>query len=80
MPPPPRVRHRRDDFGQAGAIASALAHGPDQRHGLGRIADIVARPAEEHGIEAAFAELSEDDITREEIEIMRIKFLSDLAN
>jgi ATP-dependent DNA helicase RecQ len=31
-------------------------------------------------IEKAYAELKEDDITREEIEYVRIKFMSDLAN
>lgn len=36
--------------------------------------------AKTDSIDAAFEELREDDITREEIQIMRIKFLSDLAN
>ncbi|MEZ4988273.1 MAG: DNA helicase RecQ [Saprospiraceae bacterium] len=31
-------------------------------------------------VEIAFKELKEDDITREEIQMMRIKFLSDMAN
>lgn len=31
-------------------------------------------------VEAAFAELKEDDITLEEIQLMRIKFLSEMAN
>jgi len=36
--------------------------------------------AESDDLETAFAELKEDDITREEIELMRIKFLSQHAN
>ena len=35
---------------------------------------------ETDSLEVAFAELREDDITIEEIQLMRIKFLSDLAN
>ena len=36
--------------------------------------------AETDDVEAAYAELKEDDITMEEIRICRIKFLSDVAN
>jgi len=36
--------------------------------------------AENDSIEAAFEELKEDDITLDEIKLMRIKFLSDLGN
>jgi ATP-dependent DNA helicase RecQ len=36
--------------------------------------------AESDSIEDAFAELMEDDITLEEIQLMRIKFLSEIAN
>ena len=36
--------------------------------------------AESDSIEEAFAELKEDDITIEEIQLVRIKFLSDMAN
>jgi len=36
--------------------------------------------AETDSIEAAYAELKEDDITLDEIQLMRIKFISDLAN
>jgi len=36
--------------------------------------------AESDSLEDAYAELKEDDITREEIQLMRIKFISDLAN
>ena len=36
--------------------------------------------AESDSIEDAYAELKEDDITMEEIQLMRIKFISDLAN
>jgi len=36
--------------------------------------------AESDDIEEAFAELKQDDIGRDEIELMRIKFLSDMAN
>lgn len=36
--------------------------------------------ADSDSLEDAFAELKEDDITREEIQLMRIKFISDLAN
>jgi ATP-dependent DNA helicase RecQ len=36
--------------------------------------------AEKDDIDAAYNELKEDDITLEEIQLMRIKFLSDLAN
>jgi len=36
--------------------------------------------AESDSLEDAFAELKEDDITRDEIQLMRIKFISDLAN
>lgn len=36
--------------------------------------------AETDSVEDAFAELSEDDITREEIQLVRLKFLSDNAN
>lgn len=36
--------------------------------------------AETDSIEAAFAELKEDDITIEEIQLIRIKFMSDVAN
>ncbi len=36
--------------------------------------------AESDSIDAAYAELKEDDITVEEIQLMRIKFLSDMAN
>ncbi|MCL4154519.1 UNVERIFIED_CONTAM: hypothetical protein GTU68_035676 [Idotea baltica] len=36
--------------------------------------------AESDSVEAAFAELEEDDINREEIKLLRIKFLSEVAN
>jgi len=36
--------------------------------------------AESDDIEEAFAELKADDIGRDEIQLMRIKFLSDMAN
>ncbi len=36
--------------------------------------------AESDSVEAAFAELSEDDITMEEIKLVRIMFLSEMAN
>ena len=36
--------------------------------------------AESDSVEAAFAELEEDDINREEIKLLRIKFLSEMAN
>ncbi len=36
--------------------------------------------AETDDVEVALAELKEDDISRDEIELMRIKFLSDMAN
>ncbi|MBR9922567.1 MAG: DNA helicase RecQ [Bacteroidetes bacterium] len=36
--------------------------------------------AETDSVEVAFAELKEDDITIDEIQLMRIKFLSDMAN
>lgn len=36
--------------------------------------------AESDDVEAAFAELKEDDITREEVQLIRLKFLSELAN
>lgn len=36
--------------------------------------------ADTDNIDAAFAELRDDDITRDEIQLMRIKFLSDMAN
>ncbi|MEL7426612.1 MAG: ATP-dependent DNA helicase RecQ, partial [Bacteroidota bacterium] len=36
--------------------------------------------AETDSIDEAYAELKEDDITVEEISLMRIKFLSDMAN
>ncbi len=36
--------------------------------------------SETDSVEAAFAELNEDDITLEEIQLMRIKFLSEMAN
>lgn len=36
--------------------------------------------AESDSIDIAFAELKEDDITMEEIQLMRIKFLSEMAN
>ena len=36
--------------------------------------------AESDSVDAAFVELKEDDITLEEIRLMRIKFLSDMAN
>jgi len=36
--------------------------------------------AESDSVEDAFAELSEDDISREEIQMVRIKFLSEMAN
>jgi len=36
--------------------------------------------AETDSIEVAFAELKEDDITMEEIQLMRIKFMSEMAN
>ncbi|MBK8491703.1 MAG: DNA helicase RecQ [Saprospirales bacterium] len=36
--------------------------------------------AETDSVEAAYAELKEDDITMEEIQYVRIKFMSDLAN
>lgn len=36
--------------------------------------------AESDSVEVAFAELKEDDITMEEIQLVRIKFLSDMAN
>ncbi|MEN0004281.1 MAG: ATP-dependent DNA helicase RecQ [Bacteroidota bacterium] len=36
--------------------------------------------ADTDSVEEAYKELSEDDITREEIQLIRIKFLSDLAN
>ncbi len=36
--------------------------------------------AETDSLEDAYAELKEDDITLEEIQLMRVKFLSDLAN
>ena len=36
--------------------------------------------AETDSVEAAFAELREDDVTMEEIKLVRIKFLSELAN
>jgi len=36
--------------------------------------------AETDSVDAAYQELKEDDITMEEIQLMRIKFLSDLAN
>jgi ATP-dependent DNA helicase RecQ len=36
--------------------------------------------AESDSVEDAFAELGEDDITREEIKLVRLKFLSEMAN
>ena len=36
--------------------------------------------AESDDVEEAFAELKEDDIGIDEIQLMRIKFLSDMAN
>ena len=36
--------------------------------------------AQTDSVEEAFAELKEDDITMEEIQIIRLKFLSDMAN
>lgn len=36
--------------------------------------------AESDDVEVAFAELKEDDITREEVQLMRLKFLSEMAN
>jgi len=36
--------------------------------------------ADSDSVEDAFKELSEDDITLEEIQLVRIKFMSDLAN
>ncbi len=36
--------------------------------------------AESDSVEEAFTEMQEDDITREEIKLMRIKFLSEMAN
>ncbi len=36
--------------------------------------------AESDSIEDAYAELKEDDITREEIQLMRLKFMSEMAN
>jgi ATP-dependent DNA helicase RecQ len=36
--------------------------------------------AETDSIEDAFKEMQEDDITREEFQLMRIKFLSEMAN
>ena len=36
--------------------------------------------ADSDSVDAAYAELKEDDITVEEIRLMRIKFLSDMAN
>ena len=36
--------------------------------------------ADTDSVDTAFSELSEDDITMEEIQLMRIKFLSDMAN
>ena len=38
------------------------------------------KEAETDSIEEAFKELKEDEITWEEIQLMRIKFLSDFAN
>ncbi len=42
-----RCRKLGDDLGQAGHVAGALARGPDERHGLGEIADEIVRPGEE---------------------------------
>jgi len=36
--------------------------------------------AETDSINDAYAELKDDDITLEEIQLMRLKFISDLAN
>ena len=36
--------------------------------------------ADTDSVDAAFMELKEDDITLEEIQLMRIKFLSEMAN
>ncbi len=36
--------------------------------------------AESDSIDEAFAELQEDDITLEEIQLVRLKFLSEVAN
>ena len=36
--------------------------------------------AESDSVEEAYAELKEDDINREEIKLLRIKFLSEMAN
>jgi len=36
--------------------------------------------AESDSIDLAYRELKDDDITLEEIQLMRIKFLSDMAN
>ena len=56
---------RADDLAKTGNGFSRRISFPDQRQRLGRVADIVARQAEELGIEVAAGEFAENPAQRE---------------
>ena len=53
------LAHRGDDGVQARGGLARLGFGPEQRDGLGRVADVIAREPEEHRIDARVHQLGE---------------------
>ena len=55
-----RRLQRLDDFRQPWRLAARRAARPDQRDGLGGVADIIARQVEQHGIDPRPEQLGQD--------------------
>ena len=53
------LRQGFDDLAQARCLITKWIVGPDQRHGFGHVADIVARKPVEHRIDAACDQLAD---------------------
>ena len=57
--------HRLDDGREPGRLTGARLAWPDQGNGLGRVADIVARQVEQHGIDAYREHVGQDAAKRQ---------------
>ena len=64
-PPRPAFERAATISERRGASPCAFRHRPDQRHGFRRVAHVIARHAEEFGVEAAFADLRQHAAQRE---------------
>ena len=54
------ARQRLDHLGERRRLAVALPRRPDQRDGFGEIADIIPRPAEQHGVGVGLGERADE--------------------